>query len=175
MNINSTQILKVSGQFPKDVRYFSFQTYRYGGGQDIEEAVLAKGLPDYLVKPTTGINVFSLKNPTKAELAVNSTYDIYITPSGKEGLTNELRLLPTNVKDDDCDKGRGCLAVLIYRFYHDKVGVNSVTGGGYTEDDIWGNAPKPNAYLRSYNGDYKMIPHCLENGGPTLLHQAIMR
>lgn len=172
--VNATNIIRISGSIPKKVRYFSFQTYRYTGGQHAENVSLLSNVRDDELIPASGINVYSMAKPSAREINLESTYVVHVTPSGKQGLENELRLLDTHESDDICETIRGgCIALVLLRFYHAKPYHDAIQGG-YSEEELWGNVARPDAYVRNKDGNYDLIPPCLPDQ-PTLIQQIIQQ
>ncbi|GAB5034270.1 Hypothetical protein NocV09_01800460 [Nannochloropsis oceanica] len=77
---------KFKGKFPKSI-YFSYQVYASQQSAEPDQKIT-----DMNVKPLWGQNPFSNGSITPDE---TGGYEVYFTPSGQEGYTNELRL-PSN-------------------------------------------------------------------------------
>lgn len=171
--VDTQKVLRISGTFPKDVRYFSYQTYRYTGVQNAENVTLANDIRDNRLIPASGVNIFNVPNPSAEDLEKGSTYVLHITPSGTEGLPNELRLLDKKEKDDFCEgEANGCVAIVLLRFYPGNPGKDAILGGGFSDKDIWGGVDKPDAYIRNANGEFDLIPPCISDR-PTMMQQVI--
>lgn len=172
--VNATNIIRIRGSIPKKVRYFSFQTYRYTGAQHAENVSLLSNVRDDELIPASGVNVYSMATAGTKEINSDSSYLVHVTPSGKQGLENELRLLDTFESDDTCETLRGgCIALVLLRFYHAKPYHDAIQGG-YSEEELWGNVPRPDAYMRNGDGDYELIPPC-RTDQPTLIQQIIQQ
>jgi hypothetical protein len=85
--VNAKRTLRLHGAFPS-VRYFSYQSY------DLQTALPVSSLADYEIEPLKGVNPFRVKPQEEGDgdrpATTPATYEMHITPTGDQGLPNEL-------------------------------------------------------------------------------------
>ena len=153
---------KITGTFPKGLRYFSIATYdQHGMPVDV--------LTDHDVVPITGTNPYAFRD-THQPLPEGEagTFEVYITLDGKVPNLpgNQLSVLGKNPDAKAraaCDNNPhgGCTAVIIFRLYHVGDGYEPFDLSTYEDPTVaWGNVAPAKQFYGNDSAGWEEMPPC---------------
>jgi hypothetical protein len=161
-NLTSWNHAKVTGTFPKGLRYFSMATYDQHG-------MPLDGLTDHELIATTGTNPYAYRD-THQPLPEGEagTFEVYITLDGKVPNlpANQMAVLGQNPDAEalaacDTSPNGGCVSVIIFRLYHVGDGFEPFDLSTYEDPTVaWGNVPPAKQLYGNDSAGWKEMPLC---------------